>query len=62
MNSCLENQEIKANQVFLAFLQMTDEEKWKKKQKEADDMKRPNNLEEYETVSGKVENKKEQMG
>lgn len=62
MNSCLENQEIKASQVFLAFLQMTDEEKWKKKQKEADDMKRPNNLEEYETVSGKVENKKEQMG
>lgn len=62
MNSCLENQEIKANQVFLAFLQMTDEEKWKKKQKEADDMKRPNNLEEYETVNGKVENKKEQMG
>lgn len=54
MNSCLQNEEIKADQIFLAFIQLDDENKFKAKKKVGDSMKRPVKLEETEKLDGEV--------
>eukprot|EP00331_Platyophrya_macrostoma_P012674 CAMPEP_0176409234 /NCGR_PEP_ID=MMETSP0127-20121128/2388_1 /TAXON_ID=938130 /ORGANISM="Platyophrya macrostoma, Strain WH" /LENGTH=561 /DNA_ID=CAMNT_0017788597 /DNA_START=47 /DNA_END=1732 /DNA_ORIENTATION=- len=54
MNSCLQNEELKADQFFLAFVQMDDEKKWKAKTKVGDSLKRPAKLEETEKLDGEM--------